>query len=66
MNHHRLTRGDEQNTILCDWCSRGVSVHDITETLDGSQLCPTCVLHYDPGLDEPDYTIGFISNIDRE
>jgi hypothetical protein len=63
----KLIRGDESWTFLCSWCGRAVREEDITETLDGSGLCPNCIVHYNADQDEEDGTVmGFISNIDRE
>lgn len=62
----KLVQGDEIWAYRCSWCGRGVKIEDITETLDGSGICPACAQHYNPGMDEPDFQPGYISNIDRE
>lgn len=62
-----LQPGDEIWTFTCSWCGRAVREEDITETLDGSGLCPSCIVHYSADQDEPDGTVvTFISNIDKE
>lgn len=64
---HLLQPGDELLTFACDWCGRGVSENDITTTLDGSELCPSCINHYDADQDATDGTVTvFLSNIDRD
>lgn len=64
---HLLQPGDEVWTFTCNWCGRGVKESDITTTLDGSDLCPSCIQHYDPDKDAQDGSVVvFISNIDRE
>lgn len=62
----RLVQGDANWTFHCSWCGRAVREEDITETLDGSGLCFSCIVHYNPDQDEPDFIVGYISNIDRE
>lgn len=47
----RLEPGDEIWLSTCDWCRRGTSSKDLTETLDGSQVCPGCLSHYDSNFD---------------
>lgn len=63
----KLRPGDEVWTFRCDWCGRGVREVDITETLDGSELCLTCIAQYTDDQDADDGPQpGFISNIDDE
>jgi hypothetical protein len=47
----RLQPGDELETVTCDWCRKGTREEDLTETLDGSQVCPDCIQHYDSNFD---------------
>lgn len=62
-----LHPGDEIWAFTCDWCGRGVKEDDITTTLDGSELCPSCIPNYNADQDAEDGPVTvFISNIDRE
>ena len=63
----RLLPGDEIWTFTCDWCGRGVREEDITETLDGAELCTSCILYYEADQDAEDGPQQvFISNINEE
>lgn len=46
-----LQPGDEALATTCDWCHRGTREEDLTETLDGSQVCPECISHYNSIFD---------------
>jgi hypothetical protein len=46
-----LQPGDELKLTTCDWCHRGTREENLTETLDGSQVCPDCIQHYDSNFD---------------
>ncbi|MFL6416801.1 MAG: hypothetical protein ACJ74Y_14150 [Bryobacteraceae bacterium] len=46
-----LQPGDELCLTTCDWCHKGTREEDLTETLDGSQVCPDCIAHYDSNFD---------------
>jgi len=46
-----LQPGDELFATTCDWCHRGTRERDLTETLDGSFVCPRCIEHYDSNFD---------------
>jgi len=66
-----ITYDDEDEieiwVIVCYWCGRGVREDDLTETLDGSKLCSSCIVHYMRNEDAEDGPyVQFISNIDRE
>lgn len=62
-----LHSGDEVWTFSCSWCGRAVREDQITTTLDGSELCPSCIDHYDADQDAEDGPVTlFISNIDRD
>jgi len=47
MSRLRLEPGDETMATTCDWCGLGTRVEDLTETLDGSEVCLECIQHYD-------------------
>jgi len=62
-----LHQGDEIWTYTCSWCGRAVRETDLTETLDGSELCPSCIVHYNADQDAEDGPfVQFISNINEE
>lgn len=42
---------DELELTTCDWCHKGTREQDLTETLDGAQVCPVCISHYDSNFD---------------
>jgi hypothetical protein len=63
----KLQLGDELNAVTCDWCGRSIPETDITETLDGSEVCPDCISHYHGDEDAPEGNfVMYLSNIDRE